>query len=57
MKIPDFYCLNYINCQHYLPEYQPKDCKEQCEKCINTILDHKLEKQKQKSYEKHNQKN
>lgn len=46
MKVPKFYCENFIECQHNLPEYTPKDCEKQCEKCVNVILDHHSKKYK-----------
>lgn len=44
MKKPDFYCENFIECNSNLKEYQPSDCDNQCEKCIDIVLDYHLEK-------------
>lgn len=44
MTEPKFYCTTFINCHSWLPEYQPKDCKKQCDDCINIIIDHHRKK-------------
>lgn len=40
MENPGFYCTNYIKCHSYLPKYQPKPCKDQCTACMDIIIDH-----------------
>lgn len=44
MTNPGFYCENFIKCHNNLPKYQPDDCKEQCTKCMDEIIDYHLKK-------------
>lgn len=40
MTLPKFYCKKFIDCHSHLPKYQPNDCKIQCHKCIDEIIEH-----------------
>ena len=46
MKKPDFYCTNFIYTHNNLKKYQLPECKKQCDKCINKIIDHHKNKTK-----------
>ncbi len=50
MKNPEFYCQKFIDCQSYSPKYQPKDCKQQCDKCINEIIDYHAKKNTRRGF-------
>ena len=40
MKNPGFYCIDFIETHNNLPKYQKPQCKNQCDKCVNEIIDH-----------------
>ena len=44
MKKPEFYCQSFIENHNNLPKFQPADCKEQCSKCMDVIIDHHFNK-------------
>ena len=44
MKNPGFYCKNFIEHHNSLPRYQPPGCTEQCDACMDDIIDHHFSK-------------
>lgn len=48
MKKPSFYCKRFIENHSHIPKYQPNDCKTQCNKCIDEIIQHHRRKAKVK---------
>jgi hypothetical protein len=46
MERPSFYCKNFIESHNHLPKFQPKDCKDQCHKCMDIIIDYHFNKKK-----------
>lgn len=44
MKKPDFYCESFIENHRNIKRYQPPDCKRQCSKCMDVIIDHHFNK-------------
>lgn len=44
MDTPKFYCKKFIKEQSYLPEYRTTICTEQCDNCINEIIEHHSKK-------------
>jgi hypothetical protein len=46
---PKFYCKTWIKEQGYMPRYKTEECKEQCDSCINAVLDYHSKKKSDKS--------
>ncbi len=46
MKKPDFYCRSFIEHHNYIRKYQTKDCTQQCNECMDKIIDHHFNKKK-----------
>lgn len=40
MVNPGFYCIEFIRCHNNMPKYQPETCKNQCNNCMDEVIDH-----------------
>jgi hypothetical protein len=48
MNHPPFYCEKFIESHNHLLKYQPKDCKTQCHRCMDIVIDHHFNKKDNK---------